>query len=48
MGIIVICVGETVAELVQQFPVYNAIVEYVRAFVDEDLSLVIGAAYWCA
>jgi amino acid permease len=30
----------------QQFPVYNAIVEYVRVFVNEDLGWVIAIAYW--
>lgn len=46
MTIIAIAVSESVGELTQQFPIYNAIVEYVRAFVDEDLGWVIGVAYW--
>jgi len=46
IGIVAICVSECIAELTQQFPVYNAIVEYVRVFVDEDLGWVIGIAYW--
>jgi amino acid transporter len=46
IGIVAICVNECVAELTQQFPVYNAVVEYVRVFVDEDLGWVIGIAYW--
>jgi amino acid permease len=40
-----ICVGECVAELVQKFPVYNSIPEYVAVFIDPDLSWVIGLAY---
>ncbi|TID16437.1 amino acid transporter [Venturia nashicola] len=46
MGIIAICVGECVSELVQQFPAPNAIMEYVRAFVDKDIGWVVGIAYW--
>jgi amino acid transporter len=46
MGIIAICVGECISELVQQFPAPNAIVEYVRAFVDKDFGWVVGIAYW--
>lgn len=46
IGIIAICVGECISEFVQQFPVYNAIVEYVRVFVDEEFGWVVGIAYW--
>ncbi|KAN0066848.1 Amino acid permease/ SLC12A domain containing protein [Elaphomyces granulatus] len=46
IGVVAICVNECIAELTQQFPVYNAIVEYVRVFVNEDLGWVIGIAYW--
>jgi len=46
IGLIAICVGETLAELTQKFPIYNAIVEYVRVFVDEELGWVVGIAYW--
>jgi amino acid permease len=45
MGIIALCVGESMGELVQKFPVYNAMVEYVRVFVDPDLAFVVGIAY---
>ena len=41
-----ICVMECIAELVVMWPVSNAMVEYVRAFVDPDLAIVIGLAYW--
>jgi len=37
---------ETLSELVQLFPAQNAIVEYVRTFVDEDAAWVVGIAYW--
>jgi amino acid transporter len=42
-----ICVMEGVAEMVIMWPVSNAMVEYVKAFVDRDLAIVIGLAYWC-
>jgi len=46
VGVIAICVMESVSELVQLFPCPNAIVEYTRAFVDRDLAWVVGIAYW--
>ena len=46
VGITAICVMECVSELVQMFPTPNAIVEFVRMFVDEDLAWVVGMAYW--
>ena len=46
VGIITICVMECVSELIQMFPTPNAIVEFVRVFVDEDLAWVVGIAYW--
>jgi amino acid transporter len=46
MGIITVCMSEAVSELTQIFPAPNAIVEWVKAFVDEDLAWVVGAAYW--
>lgn len=46
VGIVAICVMECVSELIQMFPTPNAIVEFVRIFVDEDLAWVIGIGYW--
>lgn len=46
VGILAICVMDCVSELIQMFPTPNAIVEFVRIFVDEDLSWVIGIGYW--
>lgn len=46
VGIVVICVMECISELIQMFPTPNAIVEFVRIFVDEDLAWVIGLGYW--
>jgi amino acid transporter len=48
MGIIAIMVMEGVSEFTQLFPAPNAIMEYVKAFVDEDLGWVVGIAYWSA
>lgn len=41
-----ICVSECISELVQLFPISNPIVEYVRAFIDEELGWAIGIVYW--
>ena len=46
MGFITIAVMEGVSEFTQRFPAPNAIVEYVRAFVDEDLGWAVGIVYW--
>src|ERR1700759_5557599 len=46
VGLNAIFVMEGLSELIVLFPVSNAMVEFVRTFVDEDLSLVIGLAYW--
>ena len=46
VGVVTVCVMECVSELAQMFPTPNAIVEYVRIFVDEDLAWVVGIAYW--
>lgn len=48
IGLVAIFVSEGISELSQQFPAPNAIVEYVRTFVDEDLGWVVGIAYWYA
>lgn len=48
MGIITISVSECVGEFSQQFAAPNAMVQYVRAFVDEELAYVVGIAYWYA
>lgn len=47
VGVTAICVMEGISEMIVLWPVSNAMVEYVRAFVDEDLALVVGIAYWC-
>lgn len=46
LGVIAICVGETVSEFVQVWGVPNAVYEYVAAFVDEDAAWVVAILYW--
>lgn len=46
VGLFVICVMEGISELIQKFPVPNALVFYVRSFVDEELGHVLGFAHW--
>jgi amino acid transporter len=46
LGVVAICVGETVSELVQLFPTPNAIFEYTRAFIDEDWAWIATILYW--
>jgi yeast amino acid transporter len=48
IGLLAIVVSECISELSQQFPAPNAIVEYVKTFVDKDLGWVVGIAYWYA
>ena len=45
-GLVAIAVAETVSGLVQIFPVRNAIYQYTVTFLDKDLALVAGVAYW--
>ena len=46
VGLVAICVMEGISEMIQMFPAPNAIMEFVRAFVDPDLAWVVGVAYW--
>jgi amino acid transporter len=46
VGIVAIAVMEGICELINLWPIPNAMVEYVRAFVDEDLGVAIGILYW--
>lgn len=41
-----ILVCECISEFTQLFPMPNAIVQYVRTFVDKDLGWIVGIAYW--
>ena len=46
VGAVAICVMEGISEMIQMFPTPNALMEFVRAFVDPDLAWVVGVAYW--
>lgn len=46
VGIGVICIMEGIAEMIGHWPIANAMVEFVKAFVDKDLAIVVGLAYW--
>jgi yeast amino acid transporter len=46
VGIIVIAVMEGICELINIWPIPNAMVEFVRSFVDEDLGIAVGILYW--
>ncbi|KAK3377587.1 amino acid permease-domain-containing protein [Podospora didyma] len=46
LGVLTLCVGETVSELVQVWAVPNAVYEYVAAFVDRDIAWVVAILYW--
>ncbi|CAF9911795.1 MAG: hypothetical protein HETSPECPRED_000447 [Heterodermia speciosa] len=46
IGIVAICVNEGISEMIQCFPAPNALMEYVKAFVDPDLAWVVGIMYW--
>ena len=46
VSVTAICVLEGLSEMIIMWPVSNAMVEYVKAFVDRDLAIVVGLAYW--
>ena len=45
-GFVAICVMEGICEMIVLWPISNAMIEFVRAFVDKDLAIVVGIAYW--
>jgi amino acid transporter len=46
IGCVAIFVMEGLSEMVELWPVSNAMVEFVKRFVDKDLAIVVGVAYW--
>jgi amino acid transporter len=46
VGFGVIFVIEGLAEMIGHWPIPNSIVEFIKAFVDRDLAVVVGVAYW--
>ena len=45
-GAIAVAVMEGLSEMIELWPISNAMVEFVDKFVDKDLALVVGIAYW--
>jgi amino acid transporter len=46
VGVVAIAVMEGICEMIVLWPISNAMIEFVRAFVDRDLAIVVGIAYW--
>lgn len=46
VGFIAFCVVDCTSEMLSLFPIANPMVEFVRAFVDEDLATLVGTSYW--
>jgi len=46
VGGIVIIVMNAINEMVEYWPISNALVEFITTFVDEDLGSIMGFAYW--
>lgn len=46
VGVIAICVIKGICKMINLWPISNAMIEFVRAFVDEDLAIVVGFTYW--
>jgi amino acid transporter len=45
VGVFVILLMEGLAEMVTHWPISNAMIEFVRVFIDKELAIVIGVAY---
>ncbi|KAK3363172.1 amino acid permease-domain-containing protein [Lasiosphaeria hispida] len=48
VGLVAVCVGETVSELVQLWTVPNAVYYYIKQFVDTEAAWVVTGLYWYA
>jgi yeast amino acid transporter len=46
VALTMIFVMKCLAEFIVMWPVSNAMIEYVKAFLDPDMAIVIGIAYW--
>jgi amino acid transporter len=46
LGLVAMAVMEGICEMIVLWPIPNAMVEFVRAFVDPDLAIVVGLSYW--
>ena len=46
MGLVAIAVMECLSEMIELWPVSNGMMEFVKQFVDPELAVVVGIAYW--
>ena len=46
VGLVAIAIMEGLSEMIELWPVSNAMMEFVKHFVDPDLAVVVGIAYW--
>jgi amino acid transporter len=46
VAFLVISVMSGIAEMIDHWPISGALVEFVRSFIDEDLAIIVGIAYW--
>ena len=46
LGLVTICSMEGLSEMIELWPVSNAMMEFTKTFIDEDLATVVGVAYW--
>ncbi len=46
VGVGVISIMEGISEMIGHWPISNAMVEFVRSFVDEELATIVGFGYW--
>lgn len=47
MGLLAWAVMQCIGEMLTIWPIPGALAEYVGAFVDDDLGIAVGIAYWC-
>jgi len=46
VGVVVALVMQGISEMINYWPISNALVEFVSSFVDKDLGIIVGFAYW--
>lgn len=46
VGVVAIAVMEGMSEMITLWPIPNAMVEFVKTFVDKELGIVVGVGYW--
>ena len=46
VSLLVISIMAGIAEMIHHWPISAALVEFVRSFIDDDLAIILGIAYW--